>query len=398
MLNSLYNTKIRYLLFVIIFFAPKYSLIPVDGMWQGVRIDDILIFAYFLYLLIYNNQKEYFFFNDKTYLKFLLFFLYIFFVSIISILNGIEIKEIMIIRIFEYIVIICLINNLKLKKNNLNKLLKIFLLINFFFAVLQNMKLIGSISSLGYLDPSNSLNLRSFGIMGGSWELAVTASIAYFGLSYISNKKNLIFYFFITIILLYLAQSRTSIFAFIISCLILHRDLIYKKKIILLFLLLIFFLLLLKKDFNLLFYVEKYFLLINESYEIIYKFFAHDEVIKLSNILNYKSDILSLIYRTYEWKIVASFSDNDFYHTLFGTGLTTLYTDSLLIRILYNFGFIGIAILIFNILNLPLYYVIFLIINGLMLDLLVSIKIFIIILIFLKILNYKKNNNYGSDN
>ena len=139
-------------------------------------------------------------------------------------LNKIEIKEIMIIRIFEYIVIICLNNNLKLKKNNLIKLLKIFLLINFFFALLQNMKLIGSISSLGYLDTNNSLNLRSFGIMGGSWELAVTASIAYLGLSNMSNKKNLIFYFFITIILLYLANSRTSIFAFIISCLILHKD------------------------------------------------------------------------------------------------------------------------------------------------------------------------------
>ena len=128
------------------------------------------------------------------------------------------------------------------------------------------------------------------------------------------------------------------------------------------------------------------------------EFVVVDTVIKLSNIINYKSDILSLIYRTYEWKIVASFSDNNFNHTLFGTGLNTLYTDSMLIRILYNFGLIGSAILIFNILNLPLYFVIFLIINGLMLDLLVSIKIFIIILIFLKILNFKKNNNYGSDN
>ena len=47
MLSSLYNTKIRYLLFVIIFFAPKYSLIPIDGMWQGVdvlggKIDDLM--------------------------------------------------------------------------------------------------------------------------------------------------------------------------------------------------------------------------------------------------------------------------------------------------------------------------------------------------------------------
>jgi len=313
-------------------------------------------------------------------------------------LNGIEIKEIMIIRIFEYIVIICLINNLKIKKNNLIKLLKIFLLINFLFAVLQKMKFVGSISSLGYLHTSNSLNLRSFGIMGGSWELAVTASIAYFGLSNMSNKKNLIFYFLITIILLYLAQSRASIIAFTISCLILHKNLINKKNLILLFLFLSLFLLFLKENFNLLTYVEKYLFLLNDSYEIIYKFFAYNEVIKLDNVTKYKSDILSLIYRTYEWKIVASFSDNNLYHTLFGTGLTTLYTDSFLIRILYNFGFIGIAILIFNVLNLPLYYVIFLIINGFTLDLFISIKIFIIILIFLKILNYKKNNKYGSNN
>ena len=51
------------LFFLVIMFIPKIDVLPIAGYWQGIRIEDILILAFFLTFiskpnnLIYPNSR-----------------------------------------------------------------------------------------------------------------------------------------------------------------------------------------------------------------------------------------------------------------------------------------------------------------------------------------------------
>ncbi|MDC0975345.1 hypothetical protein OAR41_01625, partial [Candidatus Pelagibacter sp.] len=73
----------------------------------------------------------------------------------------------------------------------------------------------------------------------------------------------------------------------------------------------------------------------------------------------------------------------------FGSGGNLIYTESLLIRIFTSFGLIGSLIIVYFVRQLPLFFIIFIIVTGLTIDMFVSFKIFVFSCLLL--FAYKKN-------
>ena len=73
---------------------------------------------------------------------------------------------------------------------------------------------------------------------------------------------------------------------------------------------------------------------------------------------------------------------------LFGSGYTSIYYESLIFRILFANGVIGLIILCIFFLRLKLYMIIFLLLASLSLDFIASFKMFIILFIYIKYLKF----------
>ena len=53
------NTSLRSLILFILLFLPKIDIIDIPNYWQGIRVDDILIAFYGLYILFTNKEISY---------------------------------------------------------------------------------------------------------------------------------------------------------------------------------------------------------------------------------------------------------------------------------------------------------------------------------------------------
>jgi len=297
----------------------------------------------------------------------------------------------MLIRLIEYLTIIIILRDVSLSKNSISNLIIFFIFTNLFFAILQSLGLIGSYSSLGYLPPEHAHNLRAYGIMGGSWELAIISCLCYF---FLYDKKYNFIYLLIIFFLLFVAQSRSSMAAFIVAIFFLHYNLIKKNILLLMLVSSLFILLILIFDKNNFFYNKMYhfIFLFLESFEILKNFLFYGVTVKLDQLNLYKTDILSLIYRTYEWEIMLNTAKQNNLMFFFGSGFFNIYSESIFARIIYSFGLFGLILFIFISKKLPLYLLLFLIINGFTIDLFVSIKIYLIFILLLEFNSKKKLN------
>ena len=95
-------------------------------------------------------------------------------------------------------------------------ILRVYLILNLFTVVLQQLGLFGEISSLGYESPANLTDDRPTGLTGGPWELSNCSAIIFFTLL-LDKKKSLTskyIYSIIAIYLIFVTQSRAIAVSF----------------------------------------------------------------------------------------------------------------------------------------------------------------------------------------
>ncbi len=369
--------------FIVIMFIPKFDLIPVPGYWQGIRIEDLLILSYFVVFI--SNTQNVIYHREFLFKNFLIFFIYIFVSNLIAILSGIEVKILMLIRLSEYIVLLYFFDNFNLNLTKIKKILYYYLIINFIIALLQYLKLVGNISSLGYLGPEDVMSLRSMGLTGGSWELGAISSIIFFTIIEIEkNVKKIFLVFCLVNLLLIFAEGRGNFVGFNLATLFLflfNNKIKLENKIF--FVIVIIISIFIFKNYLFKDFFEKIFLV-----DYNYLRFLFSEGIFNNNLPSKDQLIdmkiyLSFWYRVRDWSIVINELTDSNINIFFGLGLKDIYYDSLLIRILVSTGIFGIILVLFLTLKLKLYLMIFFLFSGAFLDLFISMKIFFFTLIML---------------
>jgi len=394
------NFKIKNLflfIFFVIIFIPKIDIIDITGYWQGIRLEDLCLLGYTLYIITFWDRKI---INNNLLNKFLpliSYFVLVFFGSFISNLSGIEINYFSLVRVLEYFVLIILVCNLKMSYQTVLIYLKFYILMNIIAVILQEYQLFGSFTSIGYLEPGHPLNTRKMGLTGGSWELGIIASLCYFIIISLEKPKlPLIFiYLIITIYLNLIAESRINFIAFCVANLFFLKSYIknyeYFYTIIIIILITLISVVSLKYlNFQLL--DNPFDRLISTDYlqsmEILKNFFLVFELPQLGDL---DVTVWSLWYRLSLWeKLIIPYIDN-FFTIIFGHGTYAVYYESAILRVVLTTGLIGTIYTIFMIRKLELYIVCFFLIAGLTLDVFNSFKIFGFTVLYYRLL-YEKNS------
>jgi hypothetical protein len=408
---NLKDLKIKHFLLIVVIFFPKLDLfqLPFNGVQQGPRIDDIVLLVFVLHLLI-SNKSHMAIWSDKFIFKnWLIFFSILMFFNIVHLINGKNLNLIVLIRIFEYTILIVFLNNL-LNKNNIYLIIKSFIIINFVIALLQTFGLIGSLSSIGYLGPDHILNQRAYGILGGSWELGIVSGIL--GLTCFRARnymKNYLFYMFICSINVFLGYGITNLIAYTL-CLIFILLIVFFKKIKKFSIQSIFYTFIIILLSTLIIYFSNFYinflskLLSNEFlirlskvdffylFDVYKGFFTAGMIPELKEVKDPLTHY-SIILRLETWQNpILEFQDKNL-SKLIGIGIDQLYLESLIIRVITATGIVGCIFIFYSILNIPLYFLIFIMISGINIDLFISIKIFIFTFLFFKINQLAKHGN-----
>ena len=410
---------------LIFIFNPKIDIISFPNYWQGIRLDDLVIFFYLIYYFFTNNFKIFpNLINSKIIgYNWIIFFPYLVFSLFLGKIFGIDPKLILIIRYIEYIGLIIIINQINPSKDKLLLFFKIYIILNFIVVILQYFDLIGGFTSRGhcvrdlnlpnsycfdkeditticflncdlgfiknYVHPGGFLRSRAPGITGGPWELTINLSLCIFALAkFEKNWKTLILYFIMIILMMMISQSRGIIFGFLASIFFISKD--YKKTIILvisIFILATTIYLLdlfnFKNIINDKFFID-YFALI----KIVIGAFT-DNLPPENQFIN--TGLYSMWLRAKGWAESISQLKSSNIFLIFGSGGgASLYTESLIIRIITSFGILGTFLILYLARSLPLILIVFLLVTGITIDMFINFKIFLFTLLFLTL--YKKNN------
>ena len=368
-------------------FFPKIDLIAVPNYWQGIRIEDLILFVFFFQYLV--NSKKVFWQKDYQYKYVILFFTYYFFSNFIGYMSGISIIPMAVARVAEYVILILFINSISINGSTLKKISAYYLLINLFVSIMQEFQLIGSFTSLGYLDPKNYMNSRAMGLSGGSWELGILSALNFFIYLRFEKKKLYIFIFYlITLTLLFLSEGRANTVAFLVSSIFLIKNIIPKTKILHLvaFLILLFiFIYVSIQLLNVSLFERVFAVSYKELFFILKNFILYNQIpILTKHTSSALPHMLSIIYRLQHWSNLYDLYNTSILTQLFGTGMAVLYVESTLIRIWFTTGIVGCFLALALAGQMKLYQVVFFIITGFSLDIFVSFKIFLTALILNK--------------
>lgn len=402
-MKKILNIKVSTFFLIILIFMPKINLIEIENFYQGIRLDDILILIYFLYSIKNYSSAKIVIWGKFFQFKYWLVILFFFSVSInIALINNIENNFIFILRAVEYGVFIIYINNFTEKLSTYLNIFKSYIIINFILSCLQNYGLIGSLSSLGYLNTENILNARAYGLSGGSWEIGVLINISFMILlNLLKNKNEILIYYLLSAIILILANGRSNLIAFFIISIYLF---FFKKEFIKYKFTIIFLLIILIINFFSIYFLNKensdyakylinYYdkvktdiiFIINSIYDLMTNNYA-------PNISNATSDsVYSVIYRLQHWKEIYNIFQINDYHYFIGAGSPKIYTESILVRVGSSLGLLGLLIIICGLRNLSVFYLLVFFAMGISLDLFISMKIFIFTILMLKIISINKN-------
>ena len=382
-----YHQTIEFVLIFFLLIFPKIDLIDIPNYHQGIRIEDLII-LYIGISLYFSNSIE----INK--MDFGYFFYIFFFILLVSLIHGslyFNQQWVIIPRYLEYIILLIYFNRHNPSLNSIFNILRIYLVLNLIFVTLQQYNLFGEFSSLGYESPLNKSDDRPTGLTGGPWELSNCCAIIFFTLlldkdqSYFSKY----FYSLVAVFLILVTNSRTILISFVIALsLYSYLQFVYKKKfyifVLLLFILITIFIL----------YIKNYFLSHNDVYleliTIFKNFILYQEKPDLNSL---DGRLWSVALRIEHWLIFyEQFLHNPLTIT-FGSGATSVYYESTFFRVLFGSGIIGLIFVIYSIKNIPLHILILLFISGLTLDLLLSFKIFLTMLLYFYI-NKKVNYDY----
>ena len=360
-------------LIIFLLIIPKINLISIGDYWQGIRVENFI--SLLLLGLILNNPKNYKFSDDY---KFLLFCSFIILSYTVGFINSISPDLLVFGRFIEYIIFVIFFSNSKLDYKKIIKFFKLLLIINFAVSLLQYFDVVGFISSRGYYAPDYGL-WGSAGIFSGSWELSFITSVLYF-IIYQNDKKKINIYLILTIIILFLAGTRGVIIPFFLSVFFLY---VGKLKINFLHLI---FLILLSVGFYFLtlkFLSLDIFVLLESFLRLV--FFNQNMLQDLSILPN---EYYSWAYRLIAWSDWANSFNTNIYTNIFGTGYTSIYYESFIIRILFANGIIGVLVLLILSLRIKFYMIFFLLLSGLSLDYVASFKMFIILFLYFKCIKF----------
>ena len=392
---------------IVFIFNPKIDLIYIPGYWQGIRLDDLIVLFYLVYFFFIHRGRLYpnLIHPNKQGFNFIIFFPYLVFSLIIGKFFGasvINIEWIIPLRFLEYIGLIVVLNELNISKKTIITLIKAYIIINFALVLLQYFHIIGAIQSRGFdpnlltdsilseraaaekydgflkdvLIPAGGIALnRAPGLTGGALELSTNLSIGIFCL-YIFNKNfiKVIPYLILTIIMLWLAQSRGVIFGFIVGLLFLVRD---PRKILLFvsFISLISLIMYLSNLFEFRKLIEEKFFI---DYFGVIKLFISSVTGDIPPQSTFEGTGLeSMWFRATNWHGQFSKLTELWLFPIFGYGGDQVYAEGLLVRIVTCFGIVGTVLVIYLSRNLPLYFIMFSLVTGLTFDLFISFKIFL---------------------
>ena len=356
------------LIFLLI--IPKINLLNISNYHQGIRIENLISMV--LCILILLNTKK---FKINYDYKFYLFCFFIFLSYLVGALNNVNISIASALRIFEYFVFLIFFSNFKLDYKKLIIFFKILFVVNLIFCFLQYHDIIGFYSSRGYIEPDFTL-WRATGIFSGSWELSFITSVTYFIICHY-DKKKISFYFFLTLIILYLAGNRGVAISFLIANLFLF---VGRFKINVFHLVILFLILFISYFFVLKYYNLDFFIL----FESLLKLIFLNENIFADNFSLKGDQYYSWAYRLKDWAFHADLFNLNIFTNLFGAGYTSLYYESFILRVLFANGVIGFFVLCILVLKIKFYMIIFLLMAGLSLDYVVSFKMFIILFLYFK--------------
>ena len=359
---------------------PKIDIIKIPNYYQGIRIEDLIIVYIGLSLYFSNSLKIKK--NDFGYL-----FYFFFFVILISMLHGslyFAQKWISIPRYIEYIIILIYFNRNNPNVGTIFLIFRLYLIFNFIFVIFQKFELVGEFSSLGYLDPENLPDSRPNGLTGGPWELSNCSAIIFFALLLDKKQSNFLKYFYsiLAIFLILITESRTILVAFSLASFIyFYIQNISKTKYLLVIpfltcVLLIFYF----YDFNFFKSGKVYLELLGMFKNFVY-------YLEKPNYEILDGRLWSIALRIHHWVI---FYEQFLHNTLTmitGAGFTSLYYESTIFRILFGTGIYGLIFTIYGARKIPLHILTLIFVSGLSLDLLLSFKIFITILLYCYIKN-----------
>ena len=373
-----FHEILEFLFIFILLIFPKLDLVDIPNYHQGIRIEDLIV-IYIGLVLYYSNSFE----ISKKDLGYL-FYIY-FFILLISVVHGslyYDQKIVIIPRYLEYIIILIYFNRNNPNLNSIFLILKLYLLLNFIFVILQQLGFVGEFSSLGYESPDKLTDDRPTGLTGGPWELSNCSAVIFFSLLLDKNQSKFSKYFFsiISIYLILVTQSRTILVSFIIAYFIyLYTQYVDKKKFY-------FFIALLFSIFSLLFIAlqfKNFFLNNIKGYlELITLFESFIFNLEKPDVNDLDGKLWSMAYRLEHWLIFyKQFLLNPF-TIVFGTGSTFIYYESTIFRILFGTGIFGFLFVMYGIRKVPLHILILFLISGLSLDLLLSFKIFLSMLLY----------------
>ena len=378
-----YHQTIEFILIFILLIFPKIDLIDVSDYHQGIRIEDLVVIYIGITLLISNSLEI----NKKD---FGFFFYLFFFILLISILHGslyFNQEWLILPRYLEYIVILIYFNRSNPSLESVFLILKVYLILNLIFVLLQKNGIIGEFSSLGYEDPKNLTDDRPTVLTGGPWELSNCCAIIFFAL--LLDKKQSFFskylYSFIAVYLILATNSRTILVSFIFALTLYFyiRHVDRKKYYLFLFLLIslfvVFYLIIFKENYFKM-NVEVYLELIKMFKNFIFNFEGPD-------LITLDGRLWSMAYRIDHWLIFYKQFFHNSFTIMFGAGSTFMYYESIIFRILFGTGIFGLLFVIYSIKNISLHILFLLIVSGLSLDLLLSFKIFFTILLYFYIEN-----------
>lgn len=379
------------ILFIILIFIPKITLIKIPGYWQGIRYEELFV-LFFTYVIFKQRTAIHFDYIGKS---FFIFFLYFLFSSFIGYLNGVETKLILYLRYLEYLVILVILNTLKFDLKFIVKLFKALIIVNFIISIMQYQGIIGVISSKGYF-PQTPFGLP-YGLFGGTWELGICSSLSYFIVANFSRDKfSKFFYLLPVMIMIYLTENKGSSISFLIALtfLLIQKD---KKLFFILIIIaaltsVIFLNDIIMKNLELsenklnafaATTTNKFFIstLIKFDFKFIidglYNFFINKRPIHINELPNW--DYLSFKYRIDLWLPMYENYLKNYFTIFFGQGFgKNLYIESFIMRIIFSFGIIGTIFILYLIRNLPIYLIVYIFLAGISLDLFISMKIFII--------------------
>jgi hypothetical protein len=396
-MNKILNIKLSTIFLIILIFMPKINIIEIEGFYQGIRLEDILITLYTVYLLKSSSGSKQVIWGKFFQFKYWIVILYLFSVSIIfTLINNIGNNFIFILRAAEYGILIIYFNNYTEKLSTYINIFKCYIIINFILSCLQNYGLVGSFSSLGYLNTEHILNARAYGLSGGSWEMGVLINFSFIILlNFLKNKNEILIYYLLSAIILILAYGRSNLLAFFVISIYLF---FFKKEFLKFKIMIIFLLIISIMSILLIYYldgenleylkhlinycnrvIKDIIFIINSTYDLITNNFAPE----LSQATS--DSVYSFIYRLQHWKeIYKIFQIND-HHYFIGAGSPKIYTESILVRIITSLGLLGALIIVCGLRNLSIFYISVFFVMGISLDLFISMKIFILTILMLKI-------------